>query len=219
MNNKKAIELLEEVLKPLLACEPQCKLNLNPNKLVQALSLLKQPCVKCGGNPRGVPGKDGGWTTCPDCKGTGKQSETYSIFTADELLELSAKAAPSIQQPDCPPSEFVKEMRKWVEIFRGGPIMETSWPKNLLKALKIITDRDKTIADQSAALNPIRDWYGNRSDLEILTDAIADLQKDRAKVLDQATQIKRLEKLLGTAACRLSVDDLLYKTITEALKG
>ncbi len=59
----------------------------------------------------------------------------------------------------------------------------------------------ETITAQAEALNPISDWYGGgtegvRSDLEILTDAIADLQTDRKKVLAQAEQIKRLKEKL-----------------------
>ena len=29
----------------------------------------KQKCSLCGDRERGVPAKDGGWTTCPKCKG------------------------------------------------------------------------------------------------------------------------------------------------------
>lgn len=39
---KEAIEILEKVLKPLDACEPQCKLNLNPEKIRKALVLLRK---------------------------------------------------------------------------------------------------------------------------------------------------------------------------------
>ena len=38
---KEAIEILEKILKPLDACEPQCKLNLNPEKIRQAVTKLK----------------------------------------------------------------------------------------------------------------------------------------------------------------------------------
>jgi hypothetical protein len=41
---KEAIVILEKVLAPLDACEPQCKLNLNPEEIRKALDILrKQP--------------------------------------------------------------------------------------------------------------------------------------------------------------------------------
>ena len=39
---KEAIAILEKILKPLDASKPQCKLNLNPEKIRKALTLLKQ---------------------------------------------------------------------------------------------------------------------------------------------------------------------------------
>ena len=39
---KEAIAILEKILKPLDASEPQCKLNLNPEKIRKAILLLKQ---------------------------------------------------------------------------------------------------------------------------------------------------------------------------------
>ena len=39
---REAITILERVLKPLDACVPQCKLNLNPEKIRKAIVLLKQ---------------------------------------------------------------------------------------------------------------------------------------------------------------------------------
>jgi len=29
-------------------------------------------CKRCGGKARGIPDKNGGWITCPDCNGLGK---------------------------------------------------------------------------------------------------------------------------------------------------
>lgn len=39
--NQEIIKLLEEILKPLDACEPQCKLNLKPEKIRRVIALLK----------------------------------------------------------------------------------------------------------------------------------------------------------------------------------
>lgn len=36
------------------------------------LRLYGKKCPTCGGKARGVPAKDGGWTTCPKCMGLRK---------------------------------------------------------------------------------------------------------------------------------------------------
>lgn len=55
------------------------------------------------------------------------------------------------------------------------------------------------IEQLTEALNPIRKWYGggSRSDLEILTNAIADLQTDRAKVLEQTNRIEQQQECIS----------------------
>lgn len=54
------------------------------------------------------------------------------------------------------------------------------------------------------ALTPIKEWYGggtegSRADIEILTDAIADLQKDRKEVLQLTAKNERLRASHNTA--------------------
>ena len=36
------------------------------------IRLYGKMCPRCGGKPRGVPHRDGGWVTCLQCKGLGK---------------------------------------------------------------------------------------------------------------------------------------------------
>lgn len=67
---RQAIELLEKIIKPLDACEPQCKLNLNPKKIRQVIILLKQQppagefTKECRGYINGSPNMSG-----VSCKG------------------------------------------------------------------------------------------------------------------------------------------------------
>lgn len=70
-----------------------------------------------------------------------------------------------------------------------------------VEVLERESDACNRIEQLIEALNPIREWYGggtegDRSDLEILTNAIADLQIDREKVLEQATKIEEQNKEL-----------------------
>jgi len=58
---------------------------------------------------------------------------------------------------------------------------------------------DKNRIGIHKALEPIAEWYGggiegNRSDIEILADAIADLQKDRTQVLQLQIENKQLKE-------------------------
>ena len=64
---KEAIELLESILKPLRACEPQCKLNINVSKLEEVIALLRtaqEPkCKTCGGLKKSLEYAK----ACPEC--------------------------------------------------------------------------------------------------------------------------------------------------------
>jgi len=58
---------------------------------------------------------------------------------------------------------------------------------------------DKNRVAVHKALEPIAEWYGggtegNRLDIEILADAIADLQKDRTQVLQLQIENKQLKE-------------------------
>jgi hypothetical protein len=60
------------------------------NELIdKAIQALQEPCPKCGGHPRGIPAKDGGWTTCDCQKGSeeGKQVIQARIAKAVEFIK------------------------------------------------------------------------------------------------------------------------------------
>lgn len=106
--------------------------------------------------------------------------------------------------------ELTKLLRRYSRTCASGPIVQN--------ALNEAADRlDSAEARLKKALEPIVEWYGggtegNRSDIEILTDVVSDLQKDRAEVLKQAKRIKELEarvkKLLE--ALEEAADDFYY---------
>lgn len=104
--------------------------------------------------------------------------------------------------------------------------------EKMAKLCNLLIAKDKTIAEFAEALNPIRDWYGgdtegDRSNLEILTDAIADLRKDRTQVLEQVGQIKELRKITNSLVynakeLKYEVSDLVIARDNidiQALKG
>ena len=65
------------------------------DQALAALALLeKQPkCETCGDKPRGVPAKNGGWTTCPDC-----QQPEATEFTRRFRILLDTQDKTSIVQ-------------------------------------------------------------------------------------------------------------------------
>ncbi|KKL10330.1 hypothetical protein LCGC14_2556890, partial [marine sediment metagenome] len=47
----------------------------------------EKPCSMCGENPRGIPAKDGGWTTCPKCLPKENMAEFVKGIKRTGLLE------------------------------------------------------------------------------------------------------------------------------------
>ncbi len=83
------------------------------NELInQALaSLQADPCKRCGGNPRGVPAKGGGWTTCPDCK-----TEPEDCASCDKPMACAAAQKVGLKtscfdDKQAGPGEILKEAR------------------------------------------------------------------------------------------------------------
>jgi hypothetical protein len=105
------------------------------------------------------------------------------------------KPYPVCQQP--PAGDFTKECR---EVVIEGPVenRHSIWVKRLLEACDRL---DASEASLLKALEPVIDWYwygggseGNRSSIEILTDVVSDLQKDRAEVLRLRAAISEAKK-------------------------
>lgn len=183
----------------------------------QVISLLEPPpCETCGGSGKIPTFKAFMAETkpCPNCKGTGKQPDhkpKHREFTASPYIKKILDEAKPDRQPSAGEKKVSNKCGECEDYYcckSDAKLRGKYLPKNKKACKKfkpsleylqaLLTDRDKTIAERAEALNPIREWYGggtegNRSDLQILTDVIADLQKDRARVLEQAEEIKDLK--------------------------
>lgn len=87
--------------------------------------------------------------------------------------------------------EYCKDARR-----KGATTEQWGYAELLMKACSRLTAAEEAL---SKALEPIKEWYGggtegNRSDIEILNDAIADLQKDRAEVLRLKETLEKAEE-------------------------
>jgi len=159
MSKEKAIELLKQVLKPLLACEPQCKLNLNVRKLEQALAELEQPkCKTCSGSgeikqvsPMKMSGSvssvpDVYHIPCPDCQPAvlpdGKQPKpTKELERTKEALQRIdnwAKAYPLRVFPE-------PDFKKVAEVLKAAGLsldaVSASNMRHVIKGIKDIAEQ------------------------------------------------------------------------------
>ncbi len=87
--------------------------------------------------------------------------------------------------------EFVQTGRRWQSTPRDKPVRQ--W----------IGDACAELEKLEKAFAPIADWYGggtegNRPLAEMLTMAVADLQKDRPEMLKLAGEIKQLKAAIKT---------------------
>lgn len=72
-------------------------------------------------------------------------------------------------------------------------------------------------------LNPIREWYGggtegNRPDIEILVDVVADLQADRKELLALQAENKRQAGLLVLAKEQMDAQAIENKRLKKAIE-
>ncbi len=244
---KEAIELLGKAKKEVFEVVASEMVGLIIQPIEDALSLLKPPCQegeficeKCGeklpiylkaihqGN-KSIRATCKGTPIQPDCSPSAKfvkeaiktikesrqtHIEWAAFFTKNLILQNTEeykRLGGAGYQKEC--------VEKYNQVITAFEQLQTA-----------LIAKDETIAAHAEALNPIREWYGGgtegvRSDLEILIDAIADLQTDRKEVLAQAEQIKGLKKALNkygkhSKVCRtFRPYDICSCGFDEALKG
>ncbi len=109
----------------------------------------KPTCSMCGENPRGIPAKDGGWTTCPKCLPKENMAEFDPIRLRKHLLLERARITKCLKREEKLHTDFQKRYKReeysgWIkDISIPEFSKQLYWVNESIKALDKVESQER----------------------------------------------------------------------------
>ena len=206
---EEAIVLLEKILKPLDACEPQCKLSLNPEEIRKVITLLRKAqepeCKECGGDKETLfevfedDGKkvyvceycrDHFCSLCKKCgtyifNGLCRRLDDCIKCSEDHIALLRKEQPPAGEYPDL---EFTKVQRKAAQLAADAYEEDEEWcPTKISRLLEACDRLDASEAKVKELLETLEEAS---SDFYYIHQHPEDAYTDSYKFMEKIKQTK-----------------------------